>query len=95
MGARYIRVSGSIMADYTKKVRKILSDNGFHIARKGKGDEHKKLLCAAKCSTQQLFIFQKIDIIGHTHHSVTNSIVNLISGLLPILFYPKALPILA
>ena len=26
------------MADYTKKVRQILSDNGFHIARKGKGD---------------------------------------------------------
>jgi len=26
------------MADYTKKVRKILSDNGFSIARKGKGD---------------------------------------------------------
>ena len=26
------------MADYTKKVRKILSDNGFYIARKGKGD---------------------------------------------------------
>jgi len=26
------------MADYTKKVRKILSDNGFRIARQGKGD---------------------------------------------------------
>ena len=26
------------MADYTKEVRKILSDNGFHVARKGKGD---------------------------------------------------------
>jgi len=26
------------MADYTKEVRKILSDNGFQIARKGKGD---------------------------------------------------------
>ena len=26
------------MADYTIKVRRILSDNGFHIARKGKGD---------------------------------------------------------
>ena len=26
------------MADYTKKVRKILSSNGFHVARKGKGD---------------------------------------------------------
>jgi predicted RNA binding protein YcfA (HicA-like mRNA interferase family) len=26
------------MADYTKKVRKLLSDNGFSIARKGKGD---------------------------------------------------------
>ena len=26
------------MADYTKEVRKILSNNGFHVARKGKGD---------------------------------------------------------
>jgi predicted RNA binding protein YcfA (HicA-like mRNA interferase family) len=26
------------MADYTNEVRKILSNNGFHIARKGKGD---------------------------------------------------------
>jgi len=26
------------MSDYTKKVRKILSDNGFYVARKGKGD---------------------------------------------------------
>lgn len=26
------------MADYTKKVRKFLSDNGFTVARKGKGD---------------------------------------------------------
>jgi len=26
------------MADYTKEVRKILSDNGFRAARKGKGD---------------------------------------------------------
>jgi predicted RNA binding protein YcfA (HicA-like mRNA interferase family) len=26
------------MADYTKEVRKILSDNGFHVVRKGKGD---------------------------------------------------------
>ena len=26
------------MADYTKKVRKILSNNGFSIVRKGKGD---------------------------------------------------------
>ncbi|MCL2603515.1 MAG: type II toxin-antitoxin system HicA family toxin [Defluviitaleaceae bacterium] len=26
------------MADYTKQVRKILSNNGFIVARKGKGD---------------------------------------------------------
>ena len=26
------------MADYTKEVRKILLNNGFHVARKGKGD---------------------------------------------------------
>ena len=26
------------MADYTRKVRKILSDNGFYVARKGRGD---------------------------------------------------------
>jgi len=26
------------MADYTKDVRKILSNNGFTVARKGKGD---------------------------------------------------------
>jgi len=26
------------MADYTKDVRKILSDNGFRVVRKGKGD---------------------------------------------------------
>ena len=26
------------MADYTKEVRKILSTNGFHVARKGKGE---------------------------------------------------------
>ena len=26
------------MADYTKEVRRLLSSNGFHVARKGKGD---------------------------------------------------------
>ena len=26
------------MADYTKEVRRILSNNGFYVVRKGKGD---------------------------------------------------------